>query len=89
MSNKTRSRNFCGVCYLEQIDCIRSFLVDYSNRGIIRAYYLIKHEPETEEKQIHFHFLIEFYDCKTKSAVCTTYLSLFMQLSFSALISNL
>ena len=67
--SKSRNRNFCGVCYEEHIDTLRKYLKEYTERGVIRAYYFIMHSPETEEKQLHFHFLIEFYDAKTVSSI--------------------
>lgn len=68
-SGQPRSRNFCLVCYEEQIKDVMSYFKDYTNRGVIRCYYVIKHDPESEEKQIHFHCLVEYYDAKTLTAV--------------------
>lgn len=65
----SRVRNFCGVCYDEQIKDIVKYLKDYTDRGNIRFWALIQHDAETDEKSKHYHFVVEFYNAKTLTAV--------------------
>lgn len=68
-SNNPRKRNFNILCYDEHIKELRKNLTDYTEKGVIRAYYLILHRAETDEKQNHYHCCIEFWQAKTKTAV--------------------
>ena len=47
---------------------------DYYKRGVIKHYYIIKHKPENKEfderqRVEHWHFVIEYFNAKTLSAV--------------------
>ena len=64
-----RTRNFCAVVYDEDIKYCRVKLAELETRGLLRAFYLIMHNPESDDKSSHFHILFEYYDARTLSAV--------------------
>ena len=64
-----RSYNFCGVIYEEHLKVVMDYLRSYTDRGVIRAYYIIRHDAENEDNQVHWHLLIEYYDAKTLTSV--------------------